>query len=86
MVFPAEDRSSLQGKCIFLQRKMRFPAEKCSFGGAHCRKPQEIAGGFQGSRIKNASQLSQDVAPRTVIRKKGFPDNLVRLFLRILLF
>ena len=46
---------------------MHFPAEKCTFlqesavsGGAHGRKPQEIAGGLQGSRIKNASQLSQE--------------------------
>ena len=60
-------------KCIFLQknalscRKMHFPAEKCpflqknaDFCGAHGRKPQEITGGFQSSRIKNASQLSQE--------------------------
>ena len=39
---------------------MHFPAEKCGFRGAHGRKPQEIAGGLQGSSIKNASQLSQD--------------------------
>ena len=30
------------------------------FGGAHSKKPLEIAEGFQGSRIKSASQLSQD--------------------------
>ena len=59
---------------VFLQkdavscRKMRAVAWKeCTFlhknafsGGAHGRKPQEIAGGFKGSRIKNASQLSHD--------------------------
>ena len=59
-------------KCIFLQknsfsyRKMHFPAEKCLFlqkcGSRAARrgKPQEIAGRLQGSRIKNASQLSQE--------------------------
>ena len=56
MHFPAE-------KCLFMQ-KMHFPAEKWGFRGAHGRKPQEIAGGFQGSRIKNASQLSQDFSAR----------------------
>ena len=40
---------------LFLQKNVFFWG-----GGAHGRKPQEIAGGFQGSRIKNASQLSQD--------------------------
>ena len=40
---------------------MNFPEEKCSSRGAHGRKPQEIAGGFEGSRIKNASQLSQEL-------------------------
>ena len=39
---------------------MYFLAEQCGFRGAHRRKPQEIAGGFQGSRIKNVSQLSQE--------------------------
>ena len=53
-------------KCIFLPknafscRKMHFPAEKCGFRGAHGRKSQEIAGGLRGSRIKSASQLSQE--------------------------
>ena len=42
-------------------REMHFPAEKYRFlGGAHGRKSQEFAGGFQGSRIKNASQLPQE--------------------------
>ena len=47
-------------------KKMHFPTEKCTFlqkcgfRGAHGRKLQEIAGGLQCSRIKNASQLSQD--------------------------
>ena len=51
-------------KCTFLQknafscRKMHFPAEKCGFWGAHA---QEIVGGLQGSRIKNTSQLSQEM-------------------------
>ena len=63
MGFPAE-------KCIFLQknaisyRKLHFPAEKCKFlqkNAVFGRKPQEIAGGLQGSRIKNASQLSQEL-------------------------
>ena len=49
-------------------RKMPFPAEKCTFlqknavfGVAQGMKLQKIAGGFQGSRIKNAIQLSQDL-------------------------
>ena len=41
-------------------RTMHFPAEECGFRGAHGRKPQEIVGGFQGLRIKNASQLAQE--------------------------
>ena len=45
--------------CAFVL-KMHIPAEKMRFSRAHSRKPQEIAGGFQSSRIKNASQLSQD--------------------------
>ena len=62
MHFPAE-------KWAFLQ-KMQFPAERCLFlqkNAVPCRKmrlsggaSQETAGGLQGSRIKNASQLSQD--------------------------
>ena len=28
---------------------------------AHCKKPQDIAGRFQGSRIKTASVLSQNI-------------------------
>ena len=70
MYFPA-------GKCRFLQ-KMHFPAEKCAFScrktqSSGGRKPQEIAGGLQGSRIKNASQLPQDLrccrTPGAPIRK-----------------
>ena len=45
----------------FPAEKLHFPAAKCCFGGAHGRKPLEIAGGFQGSRIKNASQLSHKI-------------------------
>ena len=57
MRFPAE-------KCLFLQKKKEhFPAENCNSRVAHRRKPQEIAGGLQGSRIKSASQLSQDSFP-----------------------
>ena len=55
-------------KCIFLPKNAHScgkmpPAEKCGFGGAHGRKLQEIAGGLRGSRIKKASQLSQDMGP-----------------------
>ena len=58
----------LQGQRTFLQKydfrgHMLFPAEKCGFRGAHGKKPQAIAGGFQDSRIKNARQLSQDQFP-----------------------
>ena len=35
--------------------------KKRRFRGAHGRKPQEIEGGFQGSRIKSAIQLSQEI-------------------------
>ena len=59
MDFPKEKGIFLQKKA-FSCRKMHFPAEKCGFRAAHGRKPKEIAGGLQSSRIKNASQLSQD--------------------------
>ena len=38
---------------------MHFPAERCGFWGARRREPQEIAGGFQGSRVR----LSPDFYP-----------------------
>ena len=49
--------------CLFPAEKEHIPVEKfaCLFRGAHGRKPQEIAGGFQGLRIKNASQLSEKI-------------------------
>ena len=53
-------------KHAFSCRKMHFPAGKCGFRGAHRRKPQEITRGFKGSRVKNASQLSQE---------KGLPSS-----------
>ena len=72
MGFPVEDAFSYRKrhfpteKCTFLQ-KMPFPAEKCTFlqknavfGWAEGRKLQEIAGGFLSSRVKNATQLSQE--------------------------
>ena len=52
--FPTETRFCLQKNCTFLQKN--------EDRGAHSRKLQEIAGGFHGSRIKNASQLSQECA------------------------
>ena len=62
----AEKCVFLQNSCIFLQ-KQSLPAEKhllpqhlkwlsSNFLGAHRTKPQEIAGGLQGSRIRNASR------------------------------
>ena len=57
MHFPAE-------KCRFLQQKCTFLQKKCGFRWARGRKLQEIAGGLQGPRIKNASQLSQDCCRR----------------------
>ena len=63
---PTEDCIFVQKKCIFLQkiaipcRKMAVSCRKMQHSGAHGRKPQESTGGFQGSRIKNDSQLSQD--------------------------
>ena len=50
-------QKNAQKDCIFLQKNAVFL-------WAHRRKPQEIAGGFQGSRIKNASQLSQEIKHR----------------------
>ena len=44
------------GKYTFVQkkafscRKMHFPTGKCGSWGTHGRKPQEIAGGSQGSK------------------------------------
>ena len=52
-------------KCAFLQnnafscRKMHCPAENCCFQGGHV-----LIAGLQGSRIKNAGQLSQDESLR----------------------
>ena len=70
-------------KCIFLQRKNALSCrrkntflQKKSGFDRHCREPQEIARGFQGSRIKNASQLSQDDASR----QKLTPHCLAAIF------
>ena len=41
------------------KKKATFSYKNLVFGGAQGKKLQEIAGGFQGSRIKNATQLSQ---------------------------
>ena len=52
MQFPTENALSC--------RKMHFHAEKCKFlqkNAVFGRKPQEIAGGLQGSRIKNATDV-----------------------------
>ena len=72
-IFHKKERTFLQKnafsreQCI-AYRKMRFPADKMLFPAENalpCREMrvfgwQEIAGGLQGSRIKNASQLSQE--------------------------
>ena len=66
MRFPAKNAFSCRKiKNALSCRKNPLSSTKCTFlqknevlWGAHGRKPQEIAGGFQGSRIKNASQLS----------------------------
>ena len=60
---------------------MPFPAEKCGFGGAHGRKPQEIAGGLQDSRIKNASQLSLNTHPNKKSLRKQFSELFVQTVL-----
>ena len=60
MHFPTENVLSCR-RVPFPAEKTQFPAEKCGFGEAHGRKLQEIAGGLQGSRIKNAGELSQDL-------------------------
>ena len=44
-------------------RKRHFPAEKRGFQGAHGKKLRESAGGFQGSRVKDTNQLSQETWP-----------------------
>ena len=62
---------------------------QCCFQGAHHRKPQELAGGFQGSRLKNASVLSQKSALQrgtsiplsTLILKSTIASTLGRTFL-----
>ena len=54
MPFPSE-------KVHFPTEKMHFPTERCGFRRACGGKPQEIAGGLQGPRAKNASQLSQEL-------------------------
>ena len=58
-------RANVAEEWGFLQKR-HIPTEKWTslqqdvgFRAAHCRKPQEIAGRFQASRIKNASVLSQ---------------------------
>ena len=68
---------------------MHFPTERCTscrkygFQGAHGRKLQEIAGDLQGSRVKNASQLSQESwAPTSFVdvlfRALDLPDRSFR--------
>ena len=47
-------------KHAFSCRNMDFPAGKSALRGAPGRKPHEIAEGFQGSRTKSTSQLSQE--------------------------
>ena len=63
-------------ECSFLQ-KIRFPAERCGFRGTHCRKPQGIAGGFQGSSIVKRCWaadpgLRNDILDDSKIRKRQF--------------
>ena len=63
-------KTTIQQKNGFHSRKMNFPAENApscgetGFRGALCRKLQDIAEGFQGSRIKNANMASQDMKMR----------------------
>ena len=78
MGFPAEKCIFLQkhtfsyrkvhfpAKSALSRRKMRSPAFFGGGGGAHGKKPHGIAGGFQRSRIKNASQLSQNFNTMTI--------------------
>ena len=62
-------RTTKETKTPRKRRTGHFPTgKKCTFlqknavgGGARGKKPQEIAGGFQGSRIKNAGQLSSSL-------------------------
>ena len=75
MHFPTEKCTFLLQKFALSCRNVHFPAEKRTFlqknavfRGAHGRKPQEIAGGLQGSRIKNASQLSQEMLSKAPTR------------------
>ena len=58
-VFLQKDGFSYR-KNAFSYREMHFPAEKCGFRAARGRKPQDTAGWLPGSRIKSASQLSQE--------------------------
>ena len=56
----SDSKMHFHAENAFHAEKMHFLAEKYGFRRAHGRKPQESVGGVQGSRIKNASQLSQD--------------------------
>ena len=67
---PPELNCRKMGFPVFSCRKVHFPTERCTFlqrNAFSCRKMrflggtgQETAGGSQGSRIKNATQLSQE--------------------------
>ena len=61
MHFPAEKNCTFLQKNALSRRKRHFPAEKWAFCGWHvARNRRKLAGGLQGSRVKSASQVSQD--------------------------
>ena len=68
MPFPTEKCAFLQKKCLFLEINA-LSCRKLQFSGADGRKPQEIAGYFHGSIIKNASQLSRE---KNTLKKKAY--------------
>ena len=62
----------------FPAKKVQHPPQKNS--GARDRKPQEIAGGVQGSKLKNANQLAQELFQEYRSRRENslsFGGNLV---------
>ena len=62
--FPTEKCTLLQKNAVSCSKKkhtLSCRKKYAVFGWAQGRNLQEIAGGFQGSRIKNATQLSQEL-------------------------
>ena len=61
----------------FPAEKFQFAAEQCGFRGAHRRKPQEIAGGFQAQELRTPAYFHETLASHDVGfgNRKGTPKN-----------